>query len=164
MTENKNSLVKYIVTDPCYLLPRNTWDKCCEVFKNDDEFMYDRFDEEVSKALSEFTEFPAYACGTGYGDWSNSIWGDGVIKQDFVADAGMVSVCRLTDKVLQHLKEKYGEANIYSGLAIFEMSENIRVDFDVSNSNWTVVKIKDLQTGETIQSESADEDEEDYWG
>ncbi len=164
MTENKNSLVKYIVTDPCYLLPDGTWDKCCEVFKDDVKSMYDKFDEEVSKALSEFTGFPAYACGTGYGDWSNSIWGDGVIKHDFVADAGMVCVCRLTGKVIQHLKEKYGEDNIYSGLALFEMSENIRVDFDTSDPNWTVVKIKDLQTGETIQSETADEDEEDYWG
>lgn len=163
MTENNNSLIKYIVTDPCYLLPRNTWDACCEVFNNDDELIYDRFDKAVSKALSEFTGFPAYAYGTGFGDWSNSIWGTGVIKQDFTADAGMVCVCRLTDKVLQQLKEKYGEANIYSGIALFEMSENIRVEFDITDPNWTIVNIKDMQTGATIQSEYADEDKDDSW-
>lgn len=162
MVENKNSLIKYIVTDPCYLLPNDVWDTCCEVFNNDDEHMYDRFNDAISKALSKFTGFPAYACGTGYGDWSNSIWGAGIIKHDFVADAGMVCVCKLTDKILQQLKEKYGENNIYSGIAIFEMSESIRVDFDVSDPNWTVVNIKDLQTGYTIHSEYVDEDEEDY--
>lgn len=163
MTENNNSQIKYIITDPCYLLPRNTWDKCCEVFKNDDEFMYDRFNEEVSKALSEFTGFPAYACGTGIGDWSNSIWGLGVIKGDFVADAGMVCVCRFTDNILEHLKKKYGDINPLSGIALFEMSENIKVDFDVSDPDWTVVEIEDLQTGKTIRSEYADEDKDDSW-
>lgn len=164
MTENNNSQVKYIVTDPCYLLPRDTWDACCKVFKNDDEFMYDRFDEEVSKALSKFTGFPAYACGTGIGDWSNEIWGAGVKKSDFCADAGMVCVCRLTSKLMYQLYKKYGRDKTFSGMAIFEMSENINVDFDTSDPNWTVVKIKDLQTGETIQSEDADKNEEDYWG
>lgn len=134
MTENNNSQIKYIVTDPCYLLPDDIWDKCCEVFKDDDETKYDRFDEEVSKALSDFTGFPAYACGTGFGDWDNSIWGDGVIKHDFVADAGMVCVCRLTDKVLQHLKEKYEEADIYSGLSVMTcvfLTVFLAVDLDL---------------------------------
>ena len=158
-----NLLVKYAVTDPCYLLSRETWDKCCEVFNNDDKHMYEKFDEEVSKALSEFTGFPAYACGTGFGDWSNSIWGSGVIKGDFLADAGMVCVCRLTDNILEHLKKKYGDTNSLSGIALFEMSENIKVDFDVSNSDWTIVTIKDLQTGVTIQSEYEDEDKDDSW-
>lgn len=163
-----NTFVKYVVTDPCYLLSDETWDECCKVFDKykNDEFMYQRFDEAVSKALSEFIGYPAYACGTGFGDWSNEIWGSGVIKGDFFADAGMVCVCRLTDKILAQLQAKYGKSDDFSGMAIFEMSENINVSFDVSNKDWTVVEIRDLQTGNIIQSQSYDDsfdDEDDYF-
>ena len=70
--------------------------------------MYQRFDEAVSKALVEYTGYPAFACGTGFGDWKNKLSGIGVIKSDFFADAGMVCVCRLTPKMLKLWKEKYG--------------------------------------------------------
>ena len=112
--------IKYVVTDPCYILDNDVWSKCCEVFDKykDDEFMYQRFDEAVSKALVEYTGYPAFACGTGFGDWSNQLSGIGVIKPDFFADAGMVCVCRLTSKMLQHWKEEYGTQD-FSGIAIF---------------------------------------------
>ena len=115
-----NNTIKYVVTDPCYILDNDVWSKCCEVFDKykDDEFMYQRFDEAVSKALIEYTGYPAFACGTGFGDWSNQLSGIGVIKPDFFADAGMVCVCRLTSKMLQHWKEEYGTQD-FSGIAIF---------------------------------------------
>ena len=112
--------IKYVVTDPCYILDNDVWSKCCEVFDKykDDEFMYQRFDEAVSKVLIEYTSYPAFACGTGFGDWSNQLSGIGVIKSEFFADAGMVCVCRLTSKMLQHWKEEYGTQD-FSGIAIF---------------------------------------------
>ena len=130
--------------------------------------MYQRFEEAVSKALIEYTGNPAFACGTGFGDWSNQLSGIGVIKPDFFADAGMVCVCRLTSKMLQHWKEEYGTQD-FSGIAIFEASKDISVEFDVSDKNWTVVNIKDNQTKATISSMDSDfydedeEDENDYF-
>ena len=147
-------LVKYIVTDPCYILDDDTWKECCKVFyiyKND-EFIYQRFDEAVSKALTNLTGHQSYACDTGFGDWCNKIYGLSVIKHDFCADAGMVCVCRLNHKVLDNLYKNNGEENALSGAAIFEMSEDIDIEFDVSNKDWTVVKIKDKQTGNIIKS------------
>ena len=150
----KMKLVKYIVTDPCYILDDDTWNECCKVFDTykNDEFMYQRFDEAVSKALTKLTSHQSYACGTGFGDWCNEIYGLGVVKHDFCADAGMVCVCRLNHKVLDNLYKKYGEKNALSGAAIFEMSEDIDIEFDVSNKDWTVVTIKDKQTGNVIKS------------
>ena len=54
-----NNTIKYVVTDPCYILDNDVWSKCCEVFDKykDDEFMYQRFDEAVSKALIEYTGY-----------------------------------------------------------------------------------------------------------
>ena len=154
--------IKYVVTDPCYILDNDVWSKCCEVFDKykDDEFMYQRFEEAVSKALVEYTGYPAFACGTGFGDWKNKLSGIGVIKSDFFADAGMVCVCRLTPKMLKHWKEKYG-TQAFSGMAIFEASKNISVEFDVSDKNWTVVNIKDNKTQAIISSMDSDFYEED---
>lgn len=64
----------------------------------------------------------------------------------------MVCVCRLNHKVLDNLYKKYGEKNALSGVAIFEMSEDIGIEFDVSNKDWTVVTIKDKQTDNVIKS------------
>jgi hypothetical protein len=150
----KMKLVKYIVTDPCYILDDDTWNECCKVFDTykNDEFMYQRFDEAVSKALTKLTGHQSYACDTGFGDWCNKIYGLSVIKHDFCADAGMVCVCRLNHKVLDNLYKNNGEENALSGAAIFEMSEDIDIEFDVSNKDWTVVTIKDKQTGNVVKS------------
>lgn len=147
-------LVKYIVTDPCYILDDDTWNECYKVFDTykNDEFMYQRFDEAVSKALTKLTGHQSYACDTGFGDWCNKIYGLSVIKHDFCADAGMVCVCRLNHKVLDNLYKNNGEENALSGAAIFEMSEDIDIEFDVSNKDWTVVTIKDKQTGNVVKS------------
>ncbi len=171
-----SELIKYVMTAPCYLLSDETWDKCCEVFnKYNDETMYGRFNDAVAKALTEFSGYPAYVCDTGFGDWSNEICGTGVIKPDFGADAGMVCVCRLTHKILDSLYKKYGEEHALSCIAMFEMSEHIKVDFDVSDKNWTRVFIQDKISGNEISSMDSndfyydsddeyfeDEEDEDY--
>lgn len=133
---------KFCVTDPCYILPNDVWDKCYEVFDKykDDEFVYQRLDEAITKALTEFVGSKSYACSTGYGDWSNILQGDGkVINKSFCADAGTVCVCELTDKV----KEALGvdEVGNFSA-AIFEAEDLSKVEFDVSDNTWTVVYIE----------------------
>ena len=155
-----SNTIKYVVTDPCYILDNDVWSKCCEVF---DKYKDDEFNEAVSKALVEYTGYPAFACGTGFGDWSNQLSGINVIKSDFFADAGMVCVCRLTSKMLQYWKEEYGTQAL-SGAAIFEASQDISVEFDVSDKNWTIVNIKDNQTKAVISSMDSDfYDEDDYF-
>ena len=85
------------------------------------------------------------------------------LSPTFFADAGMVCVCRLTPKMLKLWKEKYG-TQAFSGMAIFEASKDISVEFDESDKNWTVVNIKDNKTQAIISSMDSDfyEEEEDY--
>lgn len=156
---------KFCVTDPCYILPDDVWDKCCKVFDEykDDEFMYQRFDEAVAKALTEFVGSKSYACGTGYGDWSNELQGDGkVINKDFCADAGMVCVCELTDKVKEAL-----DVDIYNThtVATFEAEDLRNVTFDLTDKDWTVVYIETTDGHCFCTSEACDgycEDDVDF--
>lgn len=49
-------------------------------------------------------------------------------------------------------------ADIYSHCAaVFEGSEDISVDFDISEPSWTVVKIYDNKTGNFIETMNADD-------
>lgn len=157
-------LVKYIVTDPCYILSDEAWSDICDQCESDD-FYNGKFNNLCTEALNKLAGTKnAVACGTGFGDWCNEIYGLGVVKHDFCADAGMVCICRLNHKVLDNLYNKYGEKNALSSTAIFEMSEDIDIEFDVSNKDWTVITIKDKQTGNVIKSmdyEDNFDDEED---
>ena len=86
-----NTLIKYVVTDPCYILNNDTWDECCKFLDDSPK----AFNEAVSKALTDLTGFPAFACDTGFGDWNNKIYGSYIIHKEFCADSGMVCVCRI---------------------------------------------------------------------
>lgn len=103
-----NLLVKYVVTDPCYILDNKTWDECCKFLDDSPK----TFNDAVSKALTDLTGFPAYVCDTGFGDWSNKIYGSYIIHKEFCADSGMVCVCRLTPEIEKHFTKDY--SNIYS--------------------------------------------------
>lgn len=149
-------MTQYIITDPCYILPGNIWSKCCKFLDGG----FEAFNQAVSRALTKFTGYKAWACDTGYGDWTNKIYGSGVTKYDFFADSGMVCVCRVTASVLEYLQEEYGTTNL-SGAAFFEMSKDIDVIFDTSNIHWTVVKIIDNQNGDIIQSTTEEEYEDE---
>lgn len=161
---------KYVVTDPCYILSDDVWTECCKVFDKykDDEFMYQRFDEAVTKALTEFTGSKSYACGTGYGDWHNKLEGDGhIIQDEFCADAGMVCVCELTDKVNEALKDCAKWA-----YAVFECEGLENVVLDLENSSWTRVFIETVEGNylctmkmeDIMKDDYDDEDEEScYW-
>lgn len=68
----------------------------------------------------------------------------------------MVCVCRLTPEIEKHFAKEYSD--IYSHCAaVFEGSEDISVDFDISEPSWTVVKIYDNKTGNFIKTMSADD-------
>lgn len=77
-------LVKYVITDPCYILNNDTWDECCKFLDDSPK----AFNEAVSKALTDLTGFPAYVCDTGFGDWNNKIYGSYIIHKEFCADSG----------------------------------------------------------------------------
>lgn len=67
--------------------------------------------------------------------------------------------------MLFFLIEEYGPP--FSGAAIFEMSEHIKVEFDVSDKHWTVVKLQDKISGYEITSMDSndfyyDNEEDDY--
>lgn len=159
------TVCKYIVTDPCYLLPDNKWKECCEVFdKYPKDETYQRFDEEVTKALQEFSgDDKAMAIGTGYGDWSNLIEGsniDKIIQPKFVADAGMVCICKLTSNVEKVLSEFIASQTC---IAILKLEGNVKFTFNVENPNWTQLFIEDEKdTFHSMYSEFIDEEDEEY--
>lgn len=154
---------KFCVTDPCYILPDDVWSKCCKVFDEykDDEFVSQRFDEAVTKALTKFAGSKAYACDTGYGDWSNILSGSKhVINECFCADAGMVCVCELTDKVHDALKDHDLDGTNHC-VAIFEAEDLSNIEFDVSDKNWTVVNIETTD-GQCLYTKGIEYDDDDY--
>ena len=147
---------KYVITDPCYILPEDIWDECCKKCEaRGQENWSENFDGIVQEALRDFTQGQAFASSTGYGDWSNEIYGPGVLNHTFAADAGMVCVCRLTEEVEKKLNIKEHD----SCVAVFEADELVKVTFDTDDDNWTVVNI--VTDKGLIVSNSPEEDEED---
>jgi len=166
------TMKKYIITDPCYILPNDTWDKCCEIFNSaafkkaveDRDFGKQRelFDTEVTSALRKYSgDYKACASSTGFGDWTNAIWGKRVLKHDFFADAGMVCVCELTDTIQKHIDKESTSDNKFNGMAVFETDADITIDFDTSDKEWTVVKVYDKATGQIIIASQDPNDEYD---
>ena len=154
---------KYIITDPCYILDRETWGKCCDAAKMPSgEWNDEVFNAHVADALKVLTDSAAYACQTGFGDWTNRIYGSNVLYPEFVADSGMVCVAEFNDKVENSLKTKYPTSKfLKNGLAaLIECEGDIKVEFDTEDINWTVVYIKDSKGNwfESMQPEC----EEDY--
>lgn len=156
---------KYVVTDPCYILTHEQWHDCCEyadkTSKEDNvEWSY-IFRMAVETALTKFTNSSSWVADTGFGDWTNILYGpnkDGY--GEFCADAGMVCVCEVTDKVSAVLEKIPNKKSF----AIFEAEGPISVDFNTDNSNWTVVNIKDSAGNTWITMEPDDGgDEEEYW-
>lgn len=167
---------KYIITDPCYILPDSEWSKCCDVFDSiayqkaveakDYDKQRELFDLEVTSALRKYSgDYNACAASTGFGDWSNEIYGENIIKSDFFADAGMVCVCELTDVIQKHIKDESNGTNEFNGMAVFETDKDIAIDFDMSVRDWTVVNILDKHTGALLVYSSdgrpTDEDDDD---
>ena len=166
-------MTKYIITDPCYIIPDTDWSKCCEIFNSvaykkaeenrDYEMQRELFDNEITAVLRKYSgDYKAQACSTGYGDWTNEIWGKNVIKHDFFADSGMCCVCELTDTIQKHITENSNGRNEFNGMAVFETDKDIAIEFDTSDSDWTVIRVKDKNTGNVLITSSepySDDDE-----
>ena len=153
--------MKYIVTDPCYLMHinqnRTVWEEFCRLW------FADRF-EDAEAFLKDFLKLDYLTiCDTGYGDWTNHLYMDSGIKiyeQEFFADSGLVCVANCTDEMLNRY-------NI-SG-AVFETEQLRDVRFNDDDPNWTVVEIHtkegslhtEYPNNEDYEDEDEDEDYED---
>lgn len=151
---------KYVITDPSYILPREMWDAClnaCEQYENDSQWS-DMFNKEIENALKDYTQGQAFVESTGFGDWNNTLYGpniDGIGA--FAADAGMVCVCEYTGRVSRAL----GNLVNNEVAAVFEADGPITVDFDTSDSDWTIVEIRDSSNNYWMTHDPHDEDEEE---
>lgn len=129
-------MTKYIVTDPCYILPSDIWTECCQ--KSGD------FNAVVTKALQEFTgDEKARAVGTGCGDWSNRVYSISVrkvAKSDFTADSGMVCFCKYNGVVAKALKDNHIKEGCF---AVLELEGKITFTFDVGINRATELFIWD---------------------
>ena len=148
--------MKYIITDPCYILPDNIWDECIKKAGENDKEWGDRFDEQVQAALSAFVGSKSWAESTGFGDWSNAVFGPNVLHEYFCADSGMFSICEYNDTVKEATKDLPEHC-----FTIFETDGDISVEFDNSESDWHVAKIKS-STGESWETDLPCDDDDDY--
>ena len=170
--------MKYLVTDPCYLLGLDEanrdsiWHNCMNDMFNGDtgDVKYEDGTNYtgVQKILSEALGVNILRVSdTGYGDWSNTLTSSSkhikVIQPEFYADAGMMCVVEINEKLENFLKE-------HDIGAIFESDCEISVDVDNDDSSWYVLKIMNENGWEELASseepEQEDEDEEFYrrWG
>lgn len=153
--------MKYIITDPCYIVSEDVWDKAC---KHIDEtgIDYPRFEEVLSAACGTKVD----CCDTGYGDWDNSISGpsDHIISHNFCADAGLVCVAKLTPEIEKHLDEHYDidldEPNTM--IAVIDVSDVNDVSWHGSD-NWTKFYIETPEGRFESEDDPSFEDEDDDW-
>lgn len=120
----------YIVTDPCYII-RNAWGRMGENGK---------WNENVVEYLEGLTKTNAWSFDTGYGDWRNTMDGDGVHDDhyEFTADAGMVCVCEYTADVEYTIHCNSIPDHCY---ALVDMDGEVEVTADTSAPHWTVIEI-----------------------
>lgn len=148
--------MKYIVTDPCYLMHINSnkdenhavWEKFCNLWHSG------KF-EDAEQLLKDYLKLDYLTiCDTGYGDWSNCLYTDSKIKiyeQEFCADAGLVCVANCTE-------EMFNNYNVPG--AVFETEQLRDVTFNDDDPNWTVVEIRTKEG--SLHTEYPDTDDEDY--
>lgn len=149
---------RYVITDPCYILPDTTWKEClekCDAFANEQNWS-EIFNKTVEQALKDFTQGQAFVESTGFGDWSNCLHGPYVHHTgSFCADSGMVCVCECIGKVQEAL-----DSINNSCYALFDATGPLKVNFDRSERDWTVVEIEDAEGLEWYTDIPYDEDEE----
>lgn len=155
MTVYGVNIRRYYVTDPCYLMNNDeVWE---EFLKYYNDSTYDKAMEILKNEIhTDFLE----VCDTGFGDWQNTIYGDGVINSNFCADSGLVCVARVTKELEDFVKKTYTRPE--NLIASFDTDTDIEVKFDTENPNWTVVDIKD-EHGNMWRSSYDSENDEDDW-
>ena len=164
--------MKFIVTDPCYLLDLlktqeerdKLWDYVCNSIHDYDRD-YDGTDhKDACTRMSDVLGLNILRISdTGFGDWSNTLTSCSkhinVLVPEFYADAGMMCVVEVNEKLENFLKD-------HDIGAIFESDVPISVSVNDEDRSWYVLKIMDekgwheLATSE--EPEQEDEDEEYY--
>ena len=153
---------KYVVTDPCYILPKDKWQKCCKVFDEySDNEVHERFNQVVTESLREFSDDnEAMAVDTGYGDWSNMIEGSSsnkILQSDFAADSGMVCICKYTDSVKEALSKYVNQGSF----AILELEGGVTFTFDMTDEHWTQLFIQDER--DSFETLPPDDEVDEYF-
>lgn len=156
----------YLVTDPCYIVPNDVWDKAIDKMWDSDGNEIPNGRENYEKVLSEYVGAEVKTSNTGYGDWINYLKGNYVKSFEFCADAGEVCVVEATPIILEILKNKYNytlnEQNTI--IASFEVEDNAKVNvrFITKDPNWTIVciDIEDSKGYHHISSANSDDYED----
>lgn len=150
--------VKYIITDPCYILNDEQWGEACALMPYSEGAGWDKFYEKIEEYLEQITGYKAWSTETGFGDWSNCIdSGEDIEHSGFTADAGCVCVCRMPDPGKSPKFDDLIKSAPHC-VAIFSASESIAVRFSGSDKRWTVVHIEDNITGNTWETTRDDDD------
>lgn len=126
------------ITDPCYILPGDTWSEVVNKYNSDSDIF-----KALEKELEKISGAKAYVSSTGLGDWINEIYSEDpskIINRRFCADSGLVCVCEVNEVSEEHLKQYTTTDHM---CAKVEVSDNYTVEFDQSDQFWTVVIIKD---------------------
>ena len=126
------------ITDPCYILPGDTWSEVVDKYNCDSDIF-----KALEKELEKISGAKAYVSRTGFGDWTNEIYSadpSKIINRRFCSDSGLVCVCEVNEVSEEHLKQYTTTAHM---CAKVEVSDNYTVEFDQSDQFWTVVIIKD---------------------
>jgi hypothetical protein len=137
-----NASHKYIVTDPCYLIKREVWDK----IGNETDWESPAFDRALEKELGE----SAVVSGTGFGDWDNELRGKGVVQNPFSADSGMVAFIPV---------EGYTECIGNPSIAIIESDRPLRCH--IGGKDWKILRIFNEDFYQIAESLDCDQGEED---
>ena len=126
------------ITDPCYILPGDTWSEVVNKYNSDSDIF-----KALEKELEKISGAKAYVSSTGLGDWINEIYSEDpskIINRRFCADSGLVCVCEVNEVSEECLKQYTTPARL---CAKVEVSDNYTVELDHSDPSWTVVIIKD---------------------
>lgn len=126
------------ITDPCYILPGETWLEVVNKYNIDSDIF-----KALEKELEKISGAKAYVSSTGFGDWVNEIYSEDqskIINPRFCADSGLVCVCEVNEVSEECLKQYTTPARL---CAKVEVSDNYTVELDHSDPSWTVVIIKD---------------------
>ena len=144
------------ITDPCYILPGDTWSEVVDKYNCDSDIF-----KALEKELEKISGAKAYVSSTGLGDWINEIYSEDpskIINRRFCADSGLVCVCEVNEVSEECLKQYTTTDHM---CAKVEVSDNYTVEFDQSDQFWTVVIIKD-ENNKINSLIPYEDDEEDF--
>lgn len=164
--------MKYLITDPCYIISHADWDALCDQAtkqeKEQGRDWCDTFHDLVAAHLRTISGNQyADACGTGYGDWTNYMFGRAVKQSEFGADSGMVCMVELTDKLTEYINgdKENSVMEVMSLSAVLESDDVLHAEFNTDNPNWTELCVLDsrgsvVAYSEPYETEDEDEDED----